>query len=167
MKRTVISLLLVALSLAACAQSKQIGNPDVLKGIKETPTQSPTPKATKTGRATARPSPTTAPTTARPKAVAGSFTVVIRDTTRGYEPQVFQVFQGARVTFKNQDFDCPQKPSDPTCSHSWTADDGTWDSKAVPAGRSFTYVANKVGTFNFHDEQVPYLHGQMRVLPIR
>lgn len=162
MKRLIFYLAAAALALAACSQSTQVGDPGLLERIKS-PTASPSPTRT----ASPRPSPTAI---AKPKASptqvrkASTFELVIRDTRRGFEPQVFRVFLGTKVIFRNLDRNCPQRTTDPRCHHSWVADDGTWDSGRIPSGGSWPYVTRKVGRFRFHDGEVPYNIGQMEVL---
>jgi plastocyanin len=162
MRKIMVAVVVAAAALVGCSKATTVGNPGLLK-IKS-------PSASPTARATSAASKTKAPATVRPSPSkqarqTTTFELVIRDTRRGFEPQVFRVFAGTKVIFRNLDRNCPQRNTDPGCHHSWVADAGTWDSGSIAAGKSWPYVANKVGKFRFHDGEVPYNIGQMEVLP--
>ena len=75
-------------------------------------------------------------------------------TRSGYDPYYIRVFQGGVVSVTNRDAQ----------SRTVTADRGEFDSGSIAPGETWTYDANRVGKFNFHDETRPFVVGTLEVL---
>ena len=71
-------------------------------------------------------------------------------------PSSITVAKGVTVTWYNQD----------ATTHTVTSDDGTaFNSGNVPAGTSFSYMANTAGTFAYHCNIHSNMHGTLIVTP--
>jgi plastocyanin len=75
--------------------------------------------------------------TAAANAAAKTHTVVIDGTA--FAPPVVRVHRGDRVVWVNRD----------PFPHTATAKDHSFDSRAIPAGGSWSRVASKAGTFEY------------------
>lgn len=75
-------------------------------------------------------------------------------TGAGYSPYYIRVFQGGIIQVTNKD----SKP------RSVTADRGEFDSGSLAPGQQWTYEADTIGKFNFHDETRPFVVGTLEVL---
>lgn len=65
-----------------------------------------------------------------------------------FDPETTEVTVGSTVTVTNDD----------SASHTWTADDGSWDSEQLGAGDEFEHTFDEAGTFAYHCE----LHSTMK-----
>jgi plastocyanin len=57
-----------------------------------------------------------------------------------FTPGTITVKVGATVTWTNND----------TAAHTVTADDGTFDSKSLAPGATFSHLLDKAGTYSYH-----------------
>lgn len=93
---------------------------------------------------TARPSGTTVTSTAPPSTTtttaptAKRWSISIKNFA--FSPPVLQIHVGDTVTVKNDD--------GPT--HTWTADDGSFDSGNLAPGATFSHAFDKTGTITYH-----------------
>lgn len=93
------------------------------------------------GTATTGTAPTPAPTSAAASASAApssAGTVTIKDFAFG--PSSITVAAGTTVTWSNQD----------SVGHTVTADDGSFDSKTIASGASFSQAFPTAGTYAYH-----------------
>jgi plastocyanin len=79
-----------------------------------------------------------APTTMPSAAAGGPGAVTIKDFA--FAPGSITVPAGSTVTWTNQD----------SASHTVTADDGSFDSKALATGATFSQAFPKAGTYTYH-----------------
>lgn len=70
-----------------------------------------------------------------------------------YVPAGLTVAAGSTVTFKNSD----------STEHTITADDGSFDSKNMAVGASWSHVFAKVGTYTYYCAYHRYMHGKVVV----
>ena len=70
-------------------------------------------------------------------AAPATHTIIIEGTR--FTPETLVVHRGDRVVWANKD----------PFPHTATASTGAFDSKSIGANRSWTYVANKSGTFDY------------------
>jgi plastocyanin len=75
-------------------------------------------------------------------------------TRSGFDPYYIRVFQGGIISVTNRD-------SQP---RSVVADRGEFDSGMLQPGDTWSYTAEKVGKFNFHDGTRPFVVGTLEVL---
>lgn len=94
--------------------------------------------------------PTTSATTQAPAGGAGS-TISIKNFT--FDPQEIRVKVGDTVTVSNED----------TTTHTWTADDGSFDAGELAPGTTKTQVFSKAGTVKYHCKIHPSMQGTVRV----
>ena len=80
--------------------------------------------------------------------------VAFRITSSGFDPYYIRVFQGGVISVTNRD-------SQP---RSVVADRWEFDSGSIAPGQTWTYDANRVGKFNFHDGTRPFVVGTLEVL---
>lgn len=80
--------------------------------------------------------------------------VAFNITKSGFDPYYIRVFQGGVISVTNRD-------SQP---RSVVADRGEFDSGSITPGQTWTYDANRVGKFNFHDGTRPFVVGTLEVL---
>ena len=73
-----------------------------------------------------------------PASAAGGSAVQIKDFK--FDPASLTASVGASVTWTNQD----------STGHTVTADDGSFDSKELPNGQTFSQTFSKAGTFAYH-----------------
>lgn len=151
----------------ACGGDTKVGDASTLGGEEQEAGRLGEIDRTTLPPATAAPTtaaPTTAaPTTAKPAPApssppatrpAGSVTIEI--TSQRYEPFNFAVKKGTTLKVINRD----------SQARTFTSDEpGLFDSGPIPPGGTFTYVADKPGKHNFHDETRPFVVGQMEVTP--
>jgi plastocyanin len=100
--------------------------------------------------------PTTAPrstTTAapRPTTTVQGYTFHERDYT--FAPATFNVAAGTRVTIVN----------DGPSTHTWTADNGGWDSGYLAPGTTYAFTFATPGTFSFKCVIHPVMQGSVTV----
>jgi plastocyanin len=77
---------------------------------------------------------------------SGSATQVTIDNY-AFKPAMITVVPGTKVTWKNMDDD----------PHTVTADDGSFDSKGLAQGDSFSFTFKKPGTYNYHCSVHPFM----------
>jgi plastocyanin len=70
-----------------------------------------------------------------------------------FTPNRLVVSRGTHVIWTNQD-------SDP---HTVTADHGAFSSQALDTGGRYTLVARRTGTFTYHCQIHPFMHGTLVV----
>lgn len=80
--------------------------------------------------------------------------VAFNITSSGFDPYYIRVFQGGVISVTNRD----------TQERSVVADRGEFDSGPIPPGDNWTYTADRVGKFNFHDGTRPFVVGTLEVL---
>lgn len=85
-------------------------------------------------------------TTAPPAGGAGGSTVTAQNFS--FAPNPLNGTVGTQITFKNAD----------STAHTFTADDGSFDSDRVSGGGSFTFTPTKAGDIAFHCK----IHSSMR-----
>lgn len=141
--------------------------PDMATGTSESPAGTSDPPApTTTGRAgsaaaqrapspttTAAPAPTTAPPTTTTTAPPAGPTAAITIQNFAFSPPVLNVAAGTTVTATNRD----------SAPHSWTADDGTWDSGTLGQNASYSYRFGRSGTFSYYCAIHPSMKGTVNV----
>lgn len=107
--------------------------------------------------ATSSPAPTAAPTTTTSKAPAASpkagvQKVAIKDFD--YTPRKLEVAKGTKVTWTNAD----------DANHTVTFDAGTKESLGnQPKGKAVSFTFTKAGTFAYHCDYHPNMHGTVVV----
>lgn len=80
--------------------------------------------------------------------------VSVSITSSGYDPYVIRVFTGGVMRVTNNF----TKPA------TMTADRGEFDSGPIAPGDTWTYEPKTAGTFNFHDENRPFVVGKLEVI---
>jgi plastocyanin len=70
-----------------------------------------------------------------------------------YSPTNLSVSVGTKVTVTNED----------STTHTWTADDGQFDSGDLGQGRSFSFTFAKAGSFGYHCSIHPFMKGVVNV----
>ena len=161
MRKYVGLFLALLILLGACASEKGVGtgvNTDFKEGeegdrigaIKRSPTARPSPTVQ------AQPSPPPpAPTKAATQAPKAPPTIAMEITAQGYKPFNPRVFKGTTIKLTNND----NQPRSMTSDQA-----GVFDSGLIAPGATWTYVANTVGEFNFHDETRPFIVGKLEVI---
>lgn len=146
--RTKFALFLFALVLIAAACNRGSDNTAV------TPTPTPTPAQT--------PSPTPSPTpTPTPTQAPAPKTVDVSITATGFSPNNITIKKGDTVTFKNNDSRNRWPASAPHPTHT---DYPEFDQKkAIPAGGTWSFKFEKVGTWAYHDHIFPTQFGKVTV----
>lgn len=86
---------------------------------------------------------------------SSSAQVVIENDT--FKPATITVDKGQQITFVNRDDD----------PHTVTAIDGSFDSKGLAGGDSFSYKFTKSGTFNYYCKVHPFMKGTVVVRDVR
>ena len=98
--------------------------------------------------------PTAATTTPRQTTtVAAAPVTALTISNFTFMPSVLTLGVGAVVEATNLD--------GPT--HTWTADDGTWDSKNLTTGKRFRHTFNAAGTFTYSCTIHPSMRGTVKV----
>lgn len=72
-----------------------------------------------------------------------------------YHPTELTLEVGDAVTFRNRD----------NVAHTFTADDGQWNSRTIQPGTLYAYTLPRAGTFTFHCEIHPRMKGTITVHP--
>jgi len=78
---------------------------------------------------------------------------VTADSSDGYAPETFTVVEGEYVRFVNND----------EVTHTFTADDGLFDSGPVEPGKDYRYAFDGPVTVTFHCEIHPAMTGTVEV----
>jgi plastocyanin len=158
---------LVALAIAACGET-HVGSSNVFN-FTDRPAAS-TPVATATPVPTPTPPPAvhaetqppavvhTAPpvATATPRPAA-QFGIAINGDNSGqpqFQPTPVRVYVGTIIVFTNND----------SVARSVAADSGAFNSGSIAPGKTWTYTASTIGTFDFHDGTRPYAVGTLQVV---
>jgi plastocyanin len=84
---------------------------------------------------------------------AGAKTFVVAMQISGFEPQVLTAASGDRVTWVNKDL----------FPHTATADDKTFDSHSIAPTGTWTFVADKPGTYTYTCTFHPTMKGTIKV----
>lgn len=173
---------LAALALSACAPSAKVGagvklganNGAANLNLGGTTAAHPKPTATPTHRVVvSRPAPVrtqaaapvsqptqAAPTQAAPTQTAApvnrTFHVTIYSNTSGkpgFDPADVAVYVGTTIVFTNEG----------TKPHSVVAEGGAFHSPLIPVGGSWSWLANRAGTYDIQDGTRPYVTGEIQV----
>lgn len=138
----------LALSLSACGGDDDAASPEVSESATDTTTPITQPS-------TEAPAPTTA-APADESADAGGdaegTTITIADFAFG---GVTEVAVGDTVVVTNTD----------ATPHTWTSEDGTFDSGSIGTDESFEFTFTEAGTFSYHCNFHPSMTGQITVTP--
>jgi plastocyanin len=86
-------------------------------------------------------------------APANAATVHINIKSTGFVPKTITINHGDSVSWKNVD----------TKSHQVVANDGSFASPIIGAGKTYTHTFNAAGTFRYHDALHPSLTGTIKV----
>lgn len=140
----ILSLALIFGSLwsIACGSSKESATP--------TPGMTMGPAATATSSAANTVTPVAA-ATATPSGVPKPASVTIKDFE--FTPASITVAVGSTVTWTN----------DGPSTHTVTADDGSFDSKDLPKGKTFSQTFQTAGTFSYHCSIHPFMTAEVIV----
>lgn len=120
-------------------------------GAKETATPAGGGGSSAPPEETGSPSTTAAPATTTTTEAAATAAIRIENFT--YSPPALQISTGTIVTATNAD----------SAPHTWTADDGSWDSGALGQGDRYQHTFSKRGTFSFHCAIHPSMKGTVTV----
>jgi plastocyanin len=71
-----------------------------------------------------------------------------------FSPATLEVKAGQQVTVTNED----------SAAHTLTADDGSFDSKDLAKGQSYTFTAGKPGTYSYLCDIHQYMKGTIKVV---
>lgn len=173
-RRTALGAVILVLALTGCASENKTGSGEVLdfkdtvqKGLGDaaSPTAARTaaPAATKATAPTAPVASKAAPAPARTAApqrtqAARAFVITINSDSSAagsqFTPSVARVYVGQVVTWKNGD----------NVARSVVEDNGAFTSPSIPPGGTYTYTADKPGTFNYKDGTRPYAVASLEVL---
>src|SRR4051794_40544654 len=82
---------------------------------------------------------------------AATITVQIKST--GFVPKTLTINHGDSIVWKNVD----------TKGHQVVANDGSFASPIIGAGKTYKHTFNSAGTFRYHDALHPSLTGTIRV----
>jgi plastocyanin len=134
--RTVLTAALLIAATAACGSS----------------TKKTTAPPTSTTTATPATTPTsTPPTSAAPQNQSGTAAITIQNFA--FSPTPLNVKVGTKVTVTNKDgFD-----------HTWTSDNGTWDSGHISSNQSYTFTFSQPGTYTYHCAIHTYMKATLNV----
>jgi plastocyanin len=156
MKRALMGSLALLLLASACAKTEGIGAG--VDTAHATRSASASTTATATKRSSSRPpvARTSAPPVVSTKSTCKStnYKLDYLDNFNQYHPDQLRVYRGDTVTFTNKDSSTPS-------GHSWTADDGSWNSPILKPGKSWTLNTRNVplGKHLWHDANISYARG--------
>lgn len=169
--RTVISLALATVVLAACSDDSKVGD-DALLNVKDevakerlgertTTTAPPTTVAgagkVGLGAATTTTAPKAAVTTA--PAAAREYVITINGDKSAaasqFDPNSATVYVNYPIRFQNND----------AVARSVVSNENKFRSPAIPPGESWTLTIPAPGTYNYQDGTRPYAVGSIRVVP--
>ena len=128
------------------------GTPTVQVTGTGTPETTGTPTVEATGTGT--PATTVTPTATSTTGVCQSGVVQIDIQNFAFVPQTVTICQGATVRWTNLD----------TVPHTSTSDTTVWDSGVLNTGQSFSFTFNTIGSFPYHCEIHPDMHGTINVV---
>jgi plastocyanin len=100
-----------------------------------------------------QPIPTDTPAPVTPPAISGITTVSI--SGYAFDPVTITIKAGQSITWTNKD----------SVVHTVTADDGSWASKELANGDTYTQTFTTAGTYNYHCAAHPYMTGTVIVEP--
>jgi plastocyanin len=100
-------------------------------------------------------SKTAAPSQAAAPVQTAGTAAAVRIANLSFGPREIQVRAGTRVQWTNGD----------QVQHSVTANDGSFDSGLIDAGRSFEHVFDRPGTYAYHCTPHPFMTGRIVVVP--
>jgi plastocyanin len=103
------------------------------------------------GGESAAPPPDTGVAAGPGEATGDTVAVTIKDFS--FEPSTVKVKVGQKVVFTNED----------GVVHTATADEGAFDSGDLQKGKSFTFTADKPGTFSYFCTPHQYMKGTIEV----
>ena len=85
---------------------------------------------------------------------------IVRITKAGFEPATLSVKQGTKIVWDNSDSSLHQVASNP-----YPKDTGLPGLKSaiLNNAQSYSYTANAVGTFGYHDQLTPTINGTLVV----
>ena len=109
------------------------------------------PQSSPTTAAASPPPPQPGTTAAPPPPPPGPPDINIQNFT--FQPPVLNVGVGKTVTAKNLD----------SAPHTWTADDGSWDSPNLAKDQTFSHTFTKAGSFAYHCDIHPSMKGTVNV----
>ena len=101
--------------------------------------------------ATAQRTGSGAPSARPPSTIMQPWSIAGRITATGFNPDNITVAAGYRVTVRNAD----SRP------HTWTSDQGFWDSGVLQPGQAFSVDFLTPGTFPFHDRLDSSIRGSV------
>lgn len=81
----------------------------------------------------------------------GTASVIVSNFSFG--PNIVKIRAGGAVTWTHDDL----------AGHTVTGDDGSWGSKVLSKGKSFTQTFEKAGTYSYHCEPHPSMKGTVIV----
>jgi plastocyanin len=82
---------------------------------------------------------------------SGTAAIVIQNYM--FSPNPLHVGVGTKVTTTNHD----------SVPHTWTADNGAWDSGQLEGGKSYTFTFTKAGTYSYHCNIHSFMTGSVVV----
>jgi hypothetical protein len=164
-KRSILISLVIALVFSACSSGKTFKTEECKKG--QTPdkdncfilgSRPPTPTKSTPGTKASTKAPTVVQSSKGPPKVScatypgKTYTIVIKDVYKKYQPENQNLYRGDYILFKNED---------PTNPHSFTVDGTNLDSGILQPGQSKkmrVMLAPKLYK-RWHDRQVSYVDG--------
>ncbi len=84
--------------------------------------------------------------------LSGNVSVAIKDYK--FSPTPLKVKKGTKVTWTNED----------VAKHTVTGDTGTWESKLLAQGETYSHTFDTVGTFPYHCAPHPYMKAAVEVV---
>ena len=124
----------------AAAEAAEAAAPATTTTGAPTPTTPARPGASPTTTTTARPAATTAPPTTASTAAPAGPSAAITIQNFSFSPAVLNIAAGTTVTATNRD----------GSPHTWTADNGSWNSGSLDQNESFSHKFSTAGTFPYH-----------------
>ncbi|MBX4186960.1 MAG: cupredoxin domain-containing protein [Candidatus Doudnabacteria bacterium] len=150
MKKLLILTLGMMLLAAACNKS------NTTSGTVTTPTPTPSPEVS---NPTPNPEPPVTPPVTPPASTSAM--KVITYTSTGFSPATVTIKKGTTVNFVNNSSGNVWPASDPHPSH--TDYPGFDPRQAIPAGQSWAFTFDKVGTWGYHNHLNPAKRGSITV----
>lgn len=158
----IMSILLVAVALAACGEDNEVGSgvdlniADQAEGVRlgETTTTEAPAESSGERAALGDTSTTAAPTTTVQEVTLAIAINGDSGTETQFNPSAARVYVGSLVEWVNRD----------TVARSVVADDGTFDSGMIAPGGTFRFEAKTAGNFPYTDGTRPYAVGTLEVI---
>jgi plastocyanin len=166
MRRTLIALAVVLLVAAGCGKDNEVGSSvdlnnkdqaeDARLGESTTTTAPAETGGGDEGKAALGETTTTEAPTTTVQAVTLSITINSDDSSgTQFDPAAARVYVGSLVEWVNKD----------TVARSVVADNGAFDSGAIPPGGTFRYSATTPGQISYTDGTRPYAIATLEVIP--